>query len=149
MNKLLQLNKKILLLILFAISIIFIFTIIFNNTESPLENITKIETTGNFDIINPSFTINSNKEKISVKAKRGNFISKDVILLENEVIFHSPQFILSSNMVIFNQKKQTAKSSEPSVFQSKGTKISSEGFEITKNGDIILFNGKSILILEK
>ena len=37
----------------------------------------------NFDIINPSFTIN-NKQKISVKAEKGNFISNQKILLENK-----------------------------------------------------------------
>jgi len=149
LNKLLQLNRKLLLFLLFAISIIFIFTIILNNTKSPFEDIIVNQDKANFDIINPSFTINNNKEKISIRAERGNFISKDIILLENKVVFHSPQFKLSSNRVIFNQKKQTAKSSVASKFTSKGTTILSEGFEVTENGDIILFNGKSILILDK
>ena len=37
----------------------------------------------NFDIINPSFTIN-NKQKISIKAEKGNFITDQKILLEKK-----------------------------------------------------------------
>ena len=148
MNKLLQLNKKVLLFVLLGISLIFIFTVISTNISSSLEErIIKNENT-NFDIINPSFTINNNKQKISVKANRGNFLNDDLILLENNVIFKSSKFNLSSDRVIFNQKNQTAKSTDDSEFQSKGTNIVSQGFEITENGDIIFFNGKTTLKLE-
>ena len=51
--------------------------------------------------------------------------------------------------VIFNQKNQTAKSKDASNFQSDGTSILSEGFEITEDGDIIFFNGKTKLRLYK
>ena len=152
MNRLLQLNKKLLLFILFGISLIFIFVITLNKTESSFNEIliNEEDTTDTiFDIINPSFTINNNNEKISVKAKKGNFIGEDTILLKNNVVFQSSQFKLISNMAIFNQKNQTAESTETSEFQSEGTYILSEGFKITKNGDIILFNGKTILILDK
>ena len=98
---------------------------------------------------NPSFTINNSGEKISVKAKRGKFLSKNLILLEGNVVFKSTQFKLLTDRVTFNQKNQTAESTETSEFQSEGTYILSEGFKITKNGDIILFNGKTILILDK
>ena len=40
----------------------------------PLNEEVKESKGPNFDILNPSFTIN-NKQKISVKAERGNFIS--------------------------------------------------------------------------
>ena len=100
----------------------------------------------NFDIINPSFIIN-NKQKISVKAERGNFISEQKILLEKNVVFKSSKFKLQTNKVVYNRKNQTAKSKESSKFQSDGTIIVSEGFEITDNGNIIFFNGKTKLNL--
>ena len=149
MNILLQVNKKLLLFILLGVSLIFLFTIISINIDSSLEKIVIKEEDPNFDIINPSFTINNKKQKISVKAKRGNFLTNEVILLENNVIFKSPQFMLTSEKVIFNQKNQTAKSSVDSKFQSDGTTILSEGFEITENGDIIFFDGKTTLRLYK
>jgi len=102
-----------------------------------------------FDMVNPRFTINNEKEKITVKAKNGNFIGKNIILLQNDVLFKSINFQLSTNKVLFNQKDETAESEEYSVFKSDGTIIKSEGFKITENGDIILFNGKTILILNK
>ena len=149
MNRLLLLNKKLLLLILLSISIIFLLTIILNNTNSSFEQRSIEEKNPNFDIINPSFTINNNKQTISVKAKRGNFLSKELILLEENVIFQSPQFKLLTNKVIFNQSNQTAKSTEISKFQSDKTTVISEGFEITENGDIIFFQGKTTLKLNK
>ena len=149
MNRLLQLNRKLLLFILLGISLILVFTIISTHINSSFEKIIVEEEDPNFDIINPSFTINNNKQKISVKAKKGNFITNDLILLENNVIFKSPQFRLSTDKVIFNQKNQTAKSTEDSKFQSDGTTIFSEGFEINQNGDIIFFNGKTTLKLYK
>ena len=100
------------------------------------------------DILNPSFTIN-NKQKISVKAERGNFISDKKILLENNVIFKSSKFKLQTNRAIFNKIDQTATSEESSKFQSEGIVIVSEGFEITENGNIIFFNGKTKLNLDK
>ena len=102
----------------------------------------------NFDIINPSFTIN-NQRKISVKAERGNFISDQKILLENNVIFKSSKFKLKTNKAMFNKTNQTAKSEEISEFSSKKTSIVSEGFEIVENGNVIFFNGKTKLSLNK
>ena len=135
--------------ILLGVSLIFLFTIISVNIDSSLEKIVIKEEGPNFDIINPSFTINNKKQKISVKAKRGNFLTNELILLENNVIFKSSQFKLTTDKVIFNQKNQTAKSSVDSKFQSDGTTILSEGFEITENGDIIFFDGKTTLRLYK
>ena len=47
------------------------------------------------------------------------------------------------------KKKQTAVSKSTSKFESEGTEIISEGFSITEKGDIILFNGKTSLILKQ
>ena len=100
-----------------------------------------------FDIANPSFTINNNGKKISVKAEKGKFLSKDLILLEDNVTFKSTRFKLLTDKVTFNQKDQTAESKLSSKFESDNTKIISEGFKITNNGNKILFDGKTILIL--
>jgi len=148
LNRLLQVNKRLLLFILLGTFLILIITIISKNTYiSSSETVNKTKGP-NFDIINPSFIIN-NKQKISVKAKRGNFISDQKILLENNVIFKSSNFKLQTSKAVFNKIDQTATSKESSKFQSKGTIIVSEGFEITENGNIIFFNGKTKLNLKK
>ena len=149
MNKLLQLNRKLLILILIIVSIILLITIFLNNNTASLnKKITDVkESKGpNFDIINPSFTIN-NKQKISVKAKRGNFISDKKILLEKNVVLQSSKFKLQTNKALYNQSDQTAKSKDISTFKSEKTTIISEGFEITDSGNIIFFNGKTKLNL--
>ena len=108
-----------------------------------------MEEAPSFDIKNPSFTIKNKKEKISVKAERGNFLTNDLILLEKNVVFQSPNFKILTDKVYFNQKDETAASEAYAKFQSDGTIIKSEGFKITENGDIILSNGKTILTLNK
>ena len=147
MNKLLHVSKKLFLSALFGIILIFIVTTILKNTDIPSNETLNKSQEPNFDIINPSFTIN-NEQKISVKAKRGNFISDHKILLENNVIIKSSKFKLKTSKMTFNQSSQTAESKEVSRFQSKGTIIISEGFEITENGNIIFFNGKTKLNLK-
>ena len=102
-----------------------------------------------FDITNPSFTINNAKEKIFISANNGNFLNKNKILLKNNVFFKSSNFTLHSDEVTYDKKKQTAVSKSTSKFESKGTEIISEGFSITEKGDIILFNGKTSLILKQ
>ena len=146
MNRLLQVSKKLLIFILLGTILIFIITIILNNNKISLNKTVKKSKGSNFDIINPSFTIN-NEQKITVKAERGNFISDQKILLENNVIFKSTKFKLQTNKAIYNRSNQTAKSKTDSKFQSEGTIIVSEGFEIIENGDIIFFNGKTKLNL--
>ena len=148
MNKLLQINKKLLFFILLGITFIFIITIISNNPYISSNEIVHKSEEPNFDIINPSFTIN-NEQKISVKAERGNFLSDQKILLENNVIFKSSTFKLKTNKATFNKIDQTATSKELSIFQSESTIIVSEGFEITKNGNVIFFNGKTKLNINK
>ena len=149
MNKLLQLNKTTLISILFLISLFILSSIVIKKNNKSYKEIIVDDTHSSFDMVNPRFTINNEKEKISVRAKNGNFIGKNIILLENDVLFKSINFQLSSNKVFFNQKDETAESDEFSVFKSDGTIIKSEGFKITENGDMILFNGSTILILNK
>ena len=43
--------------------------------------------------------------------------------------------------------KQTAKSSKDSKFESDGTEIISEGFRLIEQGNIILFQGKTSVLL--
>jgi len=150
LNRLLYVSKKLLLFIIFGTIIIFFVTLILNNGDTSVnEKVKVIDSKGtNFDILNPSFTIN-NKQKISVKAERGNFISDRKILLENNVIFKSSKFELQTNKAIYNKSDQTANSKESTKFKSEGTIILSEGFEITENGNIIFFNGRSKLNLIK
>ena len=149
MNKLLQVNKKLLLFLLLVIIVIFIATIILNKTDISLNQAIKKKSTGpDFDIINPSFTIN-NKQKISVKAEKGNFISDQKILLENNVMFKSSKFKIQTNKAIYNKLNQEVNSNAMTRFQSEGTIIVSEGFKITENGNVIFFNGKTKLNLDK
>ena len=99
------------------------------------------------DVINPNFIIYNNNKKITIKAAKGNFINKDLILLEENVYFESSDFKIFSDAVIFNKKEETANSKTKSKFESQGTTIISEGFQITNKGDVILFNGETSLIL--
>ena len=121
--------------------------IVVNNLQNPLKQSILNEEKSSFDISNPSFTINNGGGKISVKAKKGKFLSKNLILLEDNVVFKSTQFKLLTDKVTFNQKNQTAESNHFSKFESDNTEVISEGFRITNNGDIILFDGKTILTL--
>ena len=66
MNKLLHVNKSLLLFILLGTFLILIITIISKNTYISVNKIADKSKGPNFDIINPSFIIN-NKQKISVK----------------------------------------------------------------------------------
>ena len=118
-----------------------------SNLQIPLKKTILNEEKSSFDVANPSFTINNNDKKISVKAEKGKFLSKDLILLEDNVTFKSTQFKLLTDKVIFDQKNQTAESKISSKFESDNTKVISEGFRITNNGNIILFDGKTILTL--
>ena len=102
-----------------------------------------------YDILEPKFTINSNDQKIAITANEGNFINDDEILLRNQVIFKSDQFEIHSDDVFFDKKKQTARSKNDSIFFSEGTKIHSQGFDIIEQGNIIQFNGKTLLTLTK
>ena len=149
MNYLLSLNKKIFLLFSFAIviSIISILLTIYINSLN-IEEHSSINFTDTDDITKPKFSINSEKQKISVTAEKGNFISIDKILLEKDVIFKSNQFEIYTNNVIFDKKNLVASSKDNSKFISKNILIKSKGFDIIEKGNIINFKGKTKLILK-
>ena len=102
-----------------------------------------------FDILNPKFTINNANEIITIQAEKGNFLNKNNILLENNVVFKSDKFKIYSSKVLFDKKNQTAYSKKNSTFISEGTTIESKGFEITDKGNTIQFNGKTKIMLLK
>ncbi len=100
------------------------------------------------DITKPKFAINSEKQKISVTANQGNFITNDEIMLEKNVIFQSDKFKIYGENVVFNKKKLIASSNDKSKFISKNASIDSLGFDIIENGNIINFKGRTKLILK-
>tara|TARA_X000001036_G_C20089239_1_gene566394 strand:+ start:147 stop:488 length:342 start_codon:yes stop_codon:yes gene_type:complete len=100
------------------------------------------------DITKPKFSINSDKQKITVTANEGNFLTKNEIKLEKNVIFQSKKFKIYSDNVVFNKKSLIASSRNKSKFVSKNASIDSIGFDIIENGNIINFKGKTLLILK-
>ena len=150
MNYLLQLNKSLVLIFLIfltIISLIFFFVKdeIFSKSEIKFDTISD----NSFDILNPKFTINNANEIITIQAEKGNFLNKNNIVLENNVVFKSDKFKIYSSKVLFNKKNQTAYSKKNSTFISEGTTIESKGFEIIDKGNTIQFNGKTKLTLLK
>ena len=150
MNYLLQLNKSLVLIFLIfltIISLIFFFVKdeIFSKSEIKFDTISD----NSFDILNPKFTINNANEIITIQAEKGNFLNKNNIVLENDVVFKSNKFKIYSSKVFFDKKKQTAYSKKNSTFISEGTTIESKGFEITDKGNTIQFNGKTKIMLLK
>ena len=149
MNFLLSLNKKIFLISSFGIIIfiIFVFSLNFIETIDNSENKIAINDKSS-DISEPKFSINSKKQKISVTAKKGNFLTEDEIALEKNVIFKSNKFKIYTDNVIFNKKTLVASSKDESKFISDKTSIDSAGFDIIENGNIISFKGKTKLVLK-
>ena len=150
MNYLLQLNKSLVLIFLIfltIISLIFFFVKdeIFSKSEINFDTISD----NSFDILNPKFTINNANEIITIQAEKGNFLNKNNIMLENNVVFKSDKFKIYSSKVLFDKKNQTAYSKKNSTFISEGTTIESKGFEIIDKGNTIQFNGKTKIILLK
>lgn len=150
MNYLLQLNKSLVLIFLIfltIISLIFFFVKdeIFSKSEIKFDTISD----NSFDILNPKFTINNTNEIITIQAEKGNFLNKNNIVLENNVVFKSDKFKIYSSKVLFDKKNQTAYSKKNSTFISEGTTIESKGFEITDKGNTIQFNGKTKIMLLK
>ena len=150
MNYLLQLNKSLVLIFLIfltIISLIFFFVKdeIFSKSEIKFDTISD----NSSDIINPKFTINNANEIITIQAEKGNFLNKNNIVLENNVVFKSDKFKIYSSKVFFDKKNQTAYSKKNSTFISEGTTIESKGFEITDKGNTIQFNGKTKIMLLK
>ncbi len=148
MNFLLSLNKKyflfLIIIIIFLIFILFLITYI--KSSSIVSNKITVNQKG-ADITNPKFSINSDKQRISVTAKEGNFLTEDEIILENNVIFKSKKFKIFSDNVVFNKKKLIASSKNKSKFFAKNASIDSNGFDIIENGNIINFKGKTKLTL--
>ena len=150
MNYLLQLNKSLVLIFLIFLTIIgliffFVKDGIFSKSEIKFDTISD----NSFDILNPKFTINNANEIITIQAEKGNFLNKNNIVLENNVVFKSDKFKIYSSKVLFNKKNQTAYSKKNSTFISEGTTIESKGFEITDKGNTIQFNGKTKIMLLK
>tara|TARA_Y100001949_G_scaffold65108_1_gene55106 strand:+ start:824 stop:1276 length:453 start_codon:yes stop_codon:yes gene_type:complete len=150
LNYLLQLNKSLVLIFLIfltIISLIFFFVKdeIFSKSEIKFDTISD----NSFDILNPKFTINNANEIITIQAEKGNFLNKNNIVLENDVVFKSDKFKIYSSKVLFDKKNQTAYSKKNSTFISEGTTIESKGFEITDKGNTIQFNGKTKIMLLK
>ena len=150
MNYLLQLNKSLVLIFLIfltIISLIFFFVKdeIFSKSEIKFDTISD----NSFDILNPKFTINNANEIITIQAEKGNFLNKNNIVLENNVVFKSDKFKIYSSKVLFDKKNQAAYSKKKSTFISKGTTIESKGFKIIDKGNTIQFDGKTKIILLK
>ena len=149
MNFLLSLNKKLILIFILFVFLTIFFLILFVYFQSNTNNYnTVIINKKTADITRPKFSINSNKQKISVTANEGNFLTEDEIMLEKNVIFRSNKFEIYSNNVIFNKKNLIASSKDKSRFISKNASIDSIGFDIIENGNIINFKGKTKLILK-
>ena len=149
MNFLLSLNKKIFLIVsfIFIFFILFIFSLNFFESTDNFENKIYINKKTS-DISEPKFSINSKKQKISVTANEGNFLTEDEIVLEKNVIFKSNKFEIYTDNVVFNKKTFVASSQDNSKFISNKTSIDSAGFDIIENGNIINFKGKTKLILK-
>tara|TARA_Y100000590_G_scaffold399393_1_gene482591 strand:+ start:617 stop:1066 length:450 start_codon:yes stop_codon:yes gene_type:complete len=149
LNYLLSLKKKYLILAILLIVVIslFIFTIKTIETSDSKKNLINLKENIS-DITNPKFTINSEKEKISISANEGNFLNSNEILLKNDVIFKSNKFTIYTDDVIFNRNNQTAASNNKSKFISNNTQIQSYGFEILDDGNKINFKGKTVIKLK-
>ena len=149
MNFLLSLNKKVFLVcsFIFIFFILFIFLLNFIQTINYSENKIAINEKTS-DISEPKFSINSKKQKITVTANEGNFLTEDEIVLEKNVIFKSKKFKIYTDNVVFNKKTLVASSQDKSKFISNNTSIDSAGFDIIDNGNIINFKGKTKLVLK-
>ena len=128
------------------ISVVFISKLDYLSTSNLLEKISI--SNNNYDILNPNFVMNNQKEQINITAKEGDFINADEILLKKNVVFESDNFTILSNQVLFNKTNQTATSNQQSTFFSDKTEIQSEGFEILDDGEKIIFEGKTTLTLK-
>lgn len=149
MNFLLSLNKRVFLIVsfIFIFFILFIFSLNFFESNDNSENKLYINKKTS-DISEPKFSINSKKQKISVTANEGNFLTEDEIILEKNVIFKSNKFKIYTDNVVFNKKTLVASSQDESKFISNNTSIDSAGFDIIENGNIINFKGKTKLVLK-
>ena len=132
---------------IFILFILFIFSLNFFESNDNSENKIYINKKTS-DISEPKFSINSKKQKISVTASEGNFLTEDEIILEKNVIFKSNKFKIYTDNVVFNKKTLVASSQDESKFISNNTSIDSAGFDIIENCNIINFKGKTELVLK-
>ena len=149
MNFFLYINRNI--IFFFTLFLIVVFLVIVFSKQFYLNNIdvSIIEKNlPNADISEPKFAINNKSKKIYITAKEGNFLSKDEILLKDNVRFKSNEFTIETEKVIFNRNNQTAQSETKSIFKSKNTIISSDGFNIYDKGNKIIFFGNSQVVLK-
>jgi hypothetical protein len=142
-------GKLVLFFILLLVVFSFFFILSKNISSKKITNFSETENNMNNDILNPMFTLNNKKKVIKITAEEGNFISKNLIILKKNVLFNSGKFTITSSEVLFDNKNQTAKSTEKSEFLSNNTKITSQGFVITDKGNKIEFNGKTKLLLNR
>ncbi len=149
MNFFLYINRNI--IFFFTLFLTVVFLIIVFSKQFKLNNVDLniIEKNlPNADISEPKFAINNETKKIFITAREGNFLSKDEILLKDNVRFKSNEFSIETNKVIFNRNNQTAQSETRSIFKSKNTIISSDGFNIYDKGNKITFFGNSQIVLK-
>jgi len=153
LNKLLLLNKNTILFLIVLSSLILLLYIYRENyfLDEVVKDKNNIEllSLDSSDLIKPKFSINRKTDNITVSANEGNFVTKDKILLNNEVEFKTENFKITSNKATFNKKHQTASSDTFTEFESEGAIISSQGFNITDSGNVISFKGKTKIILSK
>ena len=149
MNYFLQLNKKILLIVIIFLSLTTFITLFFLNFQFNNQTKNNSIKVSSYDILQPKFTINNKNQKIYVTANEANVISVNKIILKNNVIFKSKKFKIYAENVLFNKKKQTARTNKDSLFISNRTKIQSKGFNMVDQGSIIKFNGKTLVTISK
>jgi len=149
LNFLLSLNKTFFLIISVVIFLIILFfvSIVYFKSQS-ITTSTVILDKQDADITKPKFVINSLTQKISVTANKGNFITDNEIMLQENVVFKSNKFKILSENVTFNKKNLVASSNDKSKFISNNASIDSIGFDIIENGSIINFKGKTKLVLK-
>ncbi len=149
MNFILHINRKIILLLL--VCLLLLFTIFIIGKQISLKDLnlnTNLEELSKIDISEPKFSINNDTKKINITAKKGNFLNKDQILLKENVQFKSNDFSIETDNVLFDRNNQTAKSKAKSLFKSKNTTIESDGFDIHDKGNKIIFYGNSTVVLK-
>ena len=136
------------MLLLFLVLIIIFSIFIFSKQVSINQNKINIISKSNVDISEPKFAINNEVKKIYITAREGNFLSKNKILLTDNVKFESNDFSIETENVIFDRDKETAHSKTRSIFKTKNMTISSDGFDIDDRGNRIIFYGNSYIILK-
>ncbi len=149
MNFFLFINRKLIFFFGFITIVLFLILILSKQYDLSNTEVKNIKSNlSNADISEPRFAISNETKKIYITAGKGNFLNKDEVLLKENVRFNSNEFIIETDKVIFNRKKETAISERKSLFKSKNTTITSEGFNIYEKGNKIIFYGNSFITLK-